>query len=219
MIRVNLLPPELRAPVRTPLAKMFLIILGTVLVAASVILLFAVQVVWRPSLEQQRVDKEDDKARKTARVAEIYDKLQDEISDYESRSRAIAEITGQRVNWAKKLDQLCSLIPRDVWLDAMDLQPPRTSVGRSAEGPTLKLDCHVIGDDESRIADFLRMLKHDDPDREDFFDDFLLIEDPGWKAEEFTDFQERIALSFGLTLHMKPLGAAYSPKKTPTKAR
>jgi Tfp pilus assembly protein PilN len=213
MIRINLLPAELRAPGKTSFGTMLLVIGGTVLVALSVIMLASVTLLWLPSAENEREDKTVLRAQKE-KAARGNDLLRAQIAAFEHRRRTINDIFDGRILWAKKLDQLCDLIPEDIWLDKVEVRETKsTAKGKEAEGPTLTLSCHVVGTDESRIADFLRILKEDIAKKEDFFDDFLSIERPGWKAEVFRDFKEQFAFEFTLVLHMKSLESRAAAKK------
>ncbi len=219
MIRINLLPPELRAPERTPFGQMLLIIGGVVLVALSVIMLIAVHLIWLPAATRLTEERAALRVQKE-RAAKGNDVLKAEITAFEHRRKTIQDIFAGRTLWAKKLDQLCDLIPDDIWLDRVELREARTAAkGQEPEGPQLTLYCHVVGQDESRIADFLRTIKQDVAGKEDFFDDFLYVERPGWKAEEFRDFKEQVAYAFTLMLHMKPLQDRASAVQSGTSSR
>jgi len=212
MIRINLLPAELRAAERTPFAKMLLIIGGTVIVALSIIMLAFVHLIWLPSAVNLREQRDVTRDKVETRALDN-DKLRSQINGFEHRRKTIKNIFAGRILWAKKLDQICDLFPEDVWLDRMELRAARTAAkGQDAEGPTLTLSCHVVGNDESRIADFLRTIKQNTSASEDFYDDFLYVERPGWKSEHFKDFKEQTAFAFKLILHMKPLEARASSK-------
>ena len=213
MIRINLLPAELRAPERTSFGTMLLVIGGTVLVALSVIMLVAMHLIWLPGAIELKDDRATRRVQKE-KAAKENDKLNGQITAFEHRRKTIKDILAGRILWAKKLDQLCDLIPEDIWIDKIELREAKSAAkGKQKEGPTLTLDCHVVGTDESRIADFLRILKEDIARKEDFFDDFLSIERPGWKAEVFRDFKEQFAFAFTLVLHMKSLESRAAAKK------
>ena len=75
MIRINLLPAELRAPERTSFGTMLLVIGGTVLVALSVIMLVAMHLIWLPAAIELKDDRatrrvQKEKAAKEAKAAE-----------------------------------------------------------------------------------------------------------------------------------------------------
>lgn len=219
MIRINLLPAELRAPERTPFGTMLLVIGSTVLVALSVIMLAAVTLIWLPDAKNEREDKTVLKVQRE-KAARKNDLLRAQITAFQHRRKTINDILDGRILWAKKLDQLCDLVPEDIWLDRIEVREAKSAgKGKEPEGPALTLDLHVVGTDESRIADFLRTLKGDVAGKEDFFDDFLYIERPGWKAEVFKDFKEQFGFEFKLILHMKSLKARAAAKssKTPSK--
>ena len=219
MRRINLLPAELRAPERTSFGTMLLVTGGTVLVALSVVMLVAVHLIWLPAAIDSKQERAARRVQKE-RTAKQNDKLKAQITPFEHRRKTIKDIFAGRILWAKKLDQLCDLIPEDIWLDKIELREAKSAgKGKQTEGPTLTLDCHVVGTDESRIADFLRTLKEDIARKEDFFDDFLSIERPGWKAEVFKDFKQQFGFAFKLILHMKSLQARAAAKssKTPSK--
>ncbi len=117
MIRINLLPPELRRPERTPPARLYTTYLGVALTVGAIALgawiFMQIKV-----LESEIANLEAQKRAAEAAVAE-YAKVKEERDRYQARKDAVDQIKAKRkFRWSKQLDTLADAVdqtPR-LWL-------------------------------------------------------------------------------------------------------
>ena len=146
-------------------------------------------------------------------LAKEYDVLGAEIQEIETRIVTIAEIRATRLRWGEKLDQLYAILPDYVWFKKLELKKGRARgpvAGGSQSVSLLTLECLVAGADETRYAEFRRILTGevagDGPyTGEDFFADFESLGYSGWSREDKPETQEGVALEFTLELAVRPL--------------
>jgi len=155
MIRINLLPKELQRVKPTPWPKL----LGLFLAMALILAVALIYVYYHFNLLPRVVDRERQLAEQSQGLmerAEEADRLRAEISDFELREKTIKEIRSTRYMWSKKFDQLLDIIPADMWLTALAVTEPRQRTGTTATGPTMQMDCMLLGTEKDKIADFRR---------------------------------------------------------------
>ncbi len=141
MIKINLLPPELRKPERTPLPRRLAYFVGTAVVAGSVVLCAFIWT-WIKQVEDQIADLQVVKAA-AVEATKDYDSVKQEYERYVARKLAVDEIRAKRkFRWSKRLDILADVIdavPR-MWISTVkfgDGMPsglnPRETQGRTVE--------------------------------------------------------------------------------------
>ncbi len=163
MITINLLPDEFRKKSRTPVKLMLGMVAG-VLVLTSLTawwgwLVFGVQ----NELDSERTVLATDMDGLEPQVA-YHKQLDVEKGRYAQRETALAQITSNRINWTRKVDQLIDVIHAGgegdrhyVWLDDLNVEQsrdPRTnSFGR------VKANGHSGSDNFAQVANFLEDLE------------------------------------------------------------
>jgi hypothetical protein len=212
MIRIDLLPPELRGNERTAPGT-FLGVIGLVIFVC----LSAVGVAWgwfgivgaaRGDVEIAQDQLESKKPR-----AEYSDRLEAEKKEYSERLDHIRTFSSSRILWTKKIDQLWSLVDtppeagrHTIWFDqfAMDMG--------SARSPALTLK----GDSESNKFDRLSAF-HSDLKSAAFIADFEGISNPTGEVKSDEDFipAESCEFEFILQLKDRSLDSKANGKKKP----
>src|SRR5262245_45614475 len=112
MIRINLLPEDLRKSERTSF-KLFAATMAAVIVVCSGVGWFGL--VWfgeLARLEEEKVAVEETLRQKKERAA-YSDALEAEKKDYEVRSETIQGICRSRMSWTEVLDQLIDVVNND----------------------------------------------------------------------------------------------------------
>lgn len=198
MIRIDLLPPELRGSERTA-PGMFLGMIG--LVVFGCLAAVGVAYAWFGVVGGARGDvqiAQDQLDGKKPR-ADYSDRLEAEKQEYSARLDHIRTFSQSRVLWTKKIDQLWSLVDtppeagrHTIWFDqvAMDMS--------SARSPALVLK----GSSESGKFDKLSAF-HGDLKSGDFIKDFDGISNPTGEVKTDEDFIPAEACEFEFTLQLK----------------
>jgi Tfp pilus assembly protein PilN len=226
MIRINLLPQELRQAARTPV-KLF----ATVLVGAGLltVLLCTYAYLWfNVIVFRERSDRKRDEIQQLAEKAAEVDSLIDDIADYKERERAIISIKTNRILWSKKMDDLFRLTPNHIWIVRMEMRefdPGEYTweEGKQQTGGYLKLKCYSSGNDVERMTAVRKRLKRvddfylkfmEEPIKpENFYSDFINISPPEWKFVVLTAFQEPRNIRFTVRLDLRPLMEPEGQKK------
>lgn len=198
MIRIDLLPPELRGNERTE-PKLFMGLIGLVVfVCMSAV---GVAYGWfgivggaRNDIEIARATLEGKKPR-----AEYADRLEAEKKEFTARLDHIKTFSDSRILWTKKLDQLWALCDsptqsgrHTVWFDQLTMD-----MG-SARAPALKLNGFSESDKFDRLSAF-----HGDLKSQPFFSDFQAISNPTGEVTADDAFDPQEACKFEFVLEMK----------------
>lgn len=211
MIRVNLLPAELLKPEGTPIQRFMIIIGGVVLVSASLCLFVWLHVVVLPK-EEQNLSQIEQAVKDAKRKADRYDKLVEAKKAIETRKVAFEGLSGERVIWSKKLDQLSRILGlQKVWLETLAV-----SSTKGPQGGTVfrtSSDTRVSVTDEAKFVAYRKSLVSDD----EYWNDFQMMNDPGLKTFEFKmnrkagdrtiTYKEQKGFQFTLVQTMKEIGA------------
>jgi Tfp pilus assembly protein PilN len=225
MVRINLIPEELRTSGATPLPRRLVIYGGVAVNCLLLVLGLTYFLSTIPSLEGRKdsLGREIYQAQVIKKVESDYSSLVQKKRDFESRKATIDEISKTRVIWAKKLDQLWDMVPPEMWLTSIRLEQPKKSLAnKEAESSLLIIEGFTAGPEVSKVSDFIRSLERDVPGEEDFFDVFESIKlvELYLDEENFQEYEEGLATRFVLELKLKPLqeetkkpGAA--PKSAP----
>ena len=215
-IRINLIPPELR---RTGVKPRLKLLLG-----ASASGLFVLVLSCWVYLACETSGLRDELAAKRQAIVALkgeavkVDSLQDEISDYKERERAIISIKTNRILWSKKLTELVRLTPGHVWIVWLDMQErdPAERPGAADEpdsGGYLRLLCYSAGSQVGRMTAFRERLKGADEFYLDFLDeslkpgnfysDFQRISRPEWRSVVLEGYREPNNLRFTIRLDLR----------------
>ncbi|RKZ34398.1 hypothetical protein DRQ33_02240 [bacterium] len=138
MIRINLLPAELRKKKKVPFIDRTLIY-GLLILVGEIILLYII------SLSQQTKIAELDS--EIASVQLELEKYQDQIKmqkeaetlkkELTARMNAVQELENKRAQWVKIVSELRKLIPEYVWLEKFEERSPGTFISE-CKGYTMK---------------------------------------------------------------------------------
>ncbi|MEE8106570.1 MAG: hypothetical protein V3T86_13630 [Planctomycetota bacterium] len=217
MITINLLPAEYRRLDSTPVARFLAIIVGVVLVTSELIGFGYVHYSKVKRARELREAAEAELTNKSAQ-AEVSKSLQKEISAYETRRKAIAQVAGDRILWSRKLDEFFDIIHADgdhtnyhVWLKGMRVSPPRAvRRGGTASGGTMTFSGFTETTEFSKVTNLRNGIR-----KSDFFGDFLKISPPSFEAVRWDDGMDPSeAGKVSFTLELKPLNwRKAKPKK------
>lgn len=200
MIRINLLPEELRRSERTSI-KLFAAMLAAVVLVCSAIGWFGL--VWfgeLSQLEEERASVEDSLRQKRERVT-YHDALETEKKDYELRSETIQGICRSRLSWTEVLDQIIDVVNNDgnterhmAWFRSMTAR----EASDPKNGPVVQMPGYVQGAKVSKVGDF-----HDDVEHAPFFVDIADKSAPGGSVELDQKRTPPEALAFDLRFTFK----------------
>jgi hypothetical protein len=201
MIRINLLPQELRRGHRISV-KLLAAAVGAAAVACAAIGWFGL--VYFGDLgevERQHRQVAQELAEKSVK-ATYYEKLEANRKDYQSRVQTIQEIAKSRRLWTKFLDELIDIVNNDgdterhlAWFDSM------TVTGDPKRGISVMLPAFVQGgiDKQSNL--------YDDIDAGPFASEIKAKSDPGGKSVTDKNRDPPDAFQFPLKLDFWPLAA------------
>ncbi|MFO0981622.1 MAG: hypothetical protein U1E76_07685 [Planctomycetota bacterium] len=216
MIRINLLPDELKRTDRTP-PTIFLAVLTTVVLtcgALGVLGYLYIAVLGSVRTEQESAGRE---LQNLSPQAQYADSLEKEKAEYERRTKAIQSIAESRLVWTQKLDRLANLIHNDgnvdrhmVWLESLKVDM------NAMRDRGLALKGFSGTDDLKKLSEFHKDLSHDT----EFFANFAKITDPQGKLETSDGVvpPEAFAFDFKLTMAEKEPATAASARKAPAPA-
>jgi Tfp pilus assembly protein PilN len=217
MIKVNLLPPELRRTVGTPPALFGVILVGVALLA-SVGCLYAYLWFSMLVLKEEHASLSQQVKQKEAQ-AEERNALQEDIKDYKERERSIVEMKTNRILWSRKLDSLVRLTPEDIWITRLKVKKPeeKPRTPGKKDKPTggyLELHCYALGAKVTTMTEFRRRLMGE-PEFWRFFLDapiapndfsygFAAISQPSWDRVKLEGFREENNIRFTIRLELLP---------------
>jgi Tfp pilus assembly protein PilN len=206
MIRINLLPADLRRGTRLP-AKVLAVAFGSALAVSASIGWFGL--VWFGELgaaENRLVAAEEKLVERQKRTA-YCDQLESNKADYTTRVQTIQDIGRSRRVWSKFLDELIDVVNNNgdsdrhlAWFNGITVKSdPRT-------GAKVTMNASVQGDQQDRIANF-----HDDLEAAPFGKD-VKRSDPSWRLNEDSARVPPASLVFPLELTFEPT-IKEAPKK------
>ena len=167
MIKINLLPAELRPKKKTtlPVKPMSLIGVGIVVI----LILIHVLVGMKINQEKERLSLLKKEYEAIRPEYERVLKLKADKEMLEAKVALMEKLLIQRLLWAKKLNQFSDLMPPSVWLSSV-------SVVTRAETPTLVIRGKTYSDKGEKmveqVGDFMRRIKG----HAAFFKDFTNVE-------------------------------------------
>jgi Tfp pilus assembly protein PilN len=211
MIRINLLPADLRRGTRLP-AKVLAVAFTAALAVSASIGWFGL--VWFGDLGEAEGRLETATAELAARQKKtVYvDQLETNKRDYSARVQTIQDIARSRRVWTKFLDELVDVVNNNgdverhlVWFDDVAVR------NDAAKGATVTMKASVQGAEQSRLANF-----DDDLAAAPFGKD-VRRSDLGWKLERDDARVPPEAMRYTLTLQFPP-AVAPAPKPKPKAA-
>jgi Tfp pilus assembly protein PilN len=179
MIRINLLPDELRRSEGTS-TKVFAAMLIAVVLVCSAFGWFGIVYFGNlGELEAQHRQLDDELASLRDRCT-YHDALVNEKGEYEKRSRTIQDIGQSRMSWTEVLDQLIDVVNNDgnterhmAWYKGIAV-----TKGEANRGPTVLLPGYVQGKMIKKIADL-----HDDIEATRLAQDLIEVSPPQGSQE------------------------------------
>jgi Tfp pilus assembly protein PilN len=209
VIHVNLLPPEYRKAEATPVGRFIAIVVGAILVTSGLVAYGYVHYSELKGIREVRASVEAEFANKEAQ-AKTAKNLQSEIAAYQTRRKSIQQIAKDRILHSRKLDEFLDVIHNGndrsayfVWLEKLSVKPARAvRRGKSKSGGTWTFSGYAETTEFSRVTNLRDALRKDS-----FFDDFLSISLPNFKAVSWEDGREPSeAGSFNYGMALKPAG-------------
>jgi len=167
MIKINLLPAELRPKKKTTLPVKAMSLIGGGIVV--ILILIHVLVGMKINQEKERLSLLKKEYEAIRPEYERVLKLKADKERLESKVALMEKLLIQRLLWAKKLNQFSDLMPPSVWLSSV-------SVVTRTETPTLVIRGKTYSDKGEKmveqVGDFMRRIKGHGA----FFEDFVNVE-------------------------------------------
>jgi Tfp pilus assembly protein PilN len=210
MIKINLLPEELRPLEKTPLARFLVIVLGVAL-ATTALFMFATLQFWKlPAAEDAKARAAATKKQKQEE-AKKFDEINAEIEFYKLRINTVNSISRERNIWSKKLYQLHRVVAEDspdVSLKQVSVEEKRGGGVGMAPVPkmVIVIDGYSIIPELKAAADFMTNLR-----KSDFFEDCEDIDPENTVVREAPDSGK--VCEFTLRVTMKPRIPPQQPAK------
>lgn len=211
MIRINLLPVELRRGNRLPTRVVAVAFASALAVSATVGWL---GLCWFGDLAgaENRLQLAAGNLASRAKKVAYVDSLESNKKDYTGRLQAIHEIAQGRRVWSRFLDDLIDVVNNDgdterhfAWFDNIVVR------NDAKKGAIVTLQCRLQGDAQDRVANF-----HDDLAASPFGKE-VTRSDPGWRKEEDAARVPPMSMRIPLTLQFAPT-VVEAPKKGAAKA-
>ncbi len=208
MIRINLLPADLRRGNRLP-AKVLAVAFGSALAVSAAVGWFGL--VWFGDLGQaeRRLEVAEAKLLERQKKVGYVDQLDANKKDYSTRVQTIQDIGKSRRVWSKFLDELIDVVNNNgddqrhyAWFDGISVK------NDPKKGASVTMQCSIQGDEQDKLANF-----HDDLQAAPFGKD-VTRSDPNWKLDEDSTRVPPMSLRFPLTLQFQPT-VKEAPKAKP----
>ena len=199
MIKINLLPEELRPLEKTPLGRFLVIVCGVAITTTVLFLFLVLQFKTLPAAEAALKAAQDEKARKETE-AKVYDALKREIDFYNLRITTVKNIGKERYIWSKKLYQLHQVIERsapDIALKQVQISERTGSGVGGVPKMEIVIDGYSIIPELKAAADFMKSLR-----KSEFFDDCEDIDPENTVIRE--EGEKGAVCEFTLRVTMKP---------------
>ncbi len=205
MIRINLLPPEYRRRARTPL-KFMAGTLSMAVVAASMLAWFGWLTFGVASEVNSEVAVLQTEMDGVAPQVKYHKALESERSIFDAREKTLAEITKNRINWTRKIDELVTIVNSGgdgvrhfVWLD--DLMVAQGTDGKAKNAGTFKAAAKSGSDNFAQMANFL-----EDLEKSSFIEDFNPPAVPEGQATQVDkELIPAVVWAFPISLVLKPI--------------
>jgi len=207
MIKINLLPKQLRRTTTTPPA--FLAFAGVTVALLVLAVVLYVYFWFHLVVLQEEVATQRQLVGQLESQAHQVDLLREDINDYKRREQIIVQIKTNRILWSRKLDDLVRLTPPEIWVTHLVVKPydqrhrRLARAGNKAQG-YLELRCYSLNTEVRTITDFRRKLMGEKPfwshflaepiAPNDFSYGFIRISEPAWQRVELKGFRQKYGL-------------------------
>ena len=198
MIRINLLPVELRRGNRLA-AKVLVAAFASALAVSASVGWFGI--VWFGNLaeaERTLAAVEAELAANQQRAG-YYDQLEANSKDYAQRVQTIQDIGKSRRLWSKFLDEIIDVVNNNgdaerhlAWFDSMTVKTDKKG------GAVITFPGQVQGDDKSKLSNF-----HEDLEAAPFADG-MTKSDPVYRLDSTKDRTPPTSLKFPLKIELQP---------------
>ena len=199
MIRINLLPADLRRGTRIPPKVLAVAFASAVAVSGAIGWFGIVYFGDLGAAENTFAEVEATLVEHQKKVA-YHDKLQANRKDYAARVQTIQDIAKSRRLWSKFLDETIDVVNNNgdtdrhlAWFDSITVK------GDPKKGTTVAMPGNVQDQDKSRVANF-----HEDLEAAPFAKELLTKSDPTFKLQEDKVRVPPQSLSFPLVLQFQP---------------
>jgi len=230
MIRINLLPVDLRKSEKLPIAQIFVSVVGGTVLAVVAIVWGYLNFFALEGLKQQL------EGAKTAladvqKEAKRYDELLAYIKKHQDKEAKVAELWQERYLWGERLDQLIHLVPTFIGFTDLRLDEPRMMGGarqrdnQATSAGTLSIKGISAGKESRRVGVFEKILKgipmNEFPEYRDL--SIVFSRDMQKLTRETTtlvtaptrdDVEERNYYEFEMKLELKSKGEKETPAPT-----
>jgi len=200
MIRINLLPVDLRRGARLPAKVLAVAFASALAVSATVGWLGKC---WFSDLvaQEAQLAKLEQEAAELKRKVDYVTQLDANKADYTTRVQTIQDIGKSRRVWSKFLDEMIDVVNNNgdserhlAWFDSL-------VVKTEPRGAQVQVQCAVQGEEQDRLANF-----HDDIAAAPFGKE-VTVSDPNWQLDEDAGRVPPLSLRFAMTLQFPPTGA------------
>ena len=199
MIRINLLPADLRRGNRLP-PRVLAAAFGAALLVSAAVGWFGL--VYFGDLAKAEQDLQNAQAQLDSRTGKVgyHDQLVSNQKDYALRVQTIKEIHASRRDWTRFMDDLIDVVNNNgrterhlAWFDSIQVK------GDPKTGSTIKMPGNVQGEESDRIANF-----HEDLAAANFAKDLKTKSDPTWSLETDESRIPAAYLRFPMELQFTP---------------
>lgn len=208
MIRINLLPADLRRGNRLP-AKVVAAAFGAALIISAAIGWFGLVYFGHLADAENRLTAMSAELDSRTAKVKYHGDLEKNRKDYALRVQTIQKIGKSRRVWSKFLDDLIDVVNNNgaterhlAWFDGITVK------GDPKKGVTVKLPSNVQGDDKSLMANF-----HEDLEAAPFAKALSKKSDPSFKQKNDPERIPTAYLTFPMELQFVPPAAKKGGKK------
>lgn len=192
MLKINLLPPELRRRKKRKVVvfeatqTLLILIIVCELIAFLSVYVFINIKVTNKQKELKGIRAEIDKLQEEVREVR---NLEEDAKKLEKRIQIIDQLMFSRLSWARKLNELSNLVPENVWLVSLSLSQAAVSQpgGSSVSRGTLLLKGKVLGLPGEKSVDLIGVFINNLKFSPSFFETFSDIEFLGTTKESTGD--------------------------------
>ncbi len=214
MIKINLLPEELRPLEKTPLGRFLVIVFGVALTTTVLFLFLVLKFKTLPTAEAALKNAQSEKTRKEEE-AKVHDELQKQIDFFQLRITTVQNIGKERYIWSKKLYQLHRVIENDapdISLKQVQISERTGSAYGGAPKMEIVIDGYSIIPELKAAADFMKNLR-----KSEFFEDCEDIDPENTVVRE--EGEKGNICEFTLRVTMKPRVEPPPPAKKKGRGR
>jgi len=212
VIRINLLPLELRRGNRIP-ARVLAAAFGAAVAVSAAIGWFGIVYFGDLGTAEKLLEEVDAKLVEKEKRASYHSQLEVNRKDYAERVQTIQQISQSRRLWSKFCDELIDVVSNNgdterhlAWFRSITVK------NDPKKGATVTMPGAVQEADSSRVANL-----HDDLEAAPFADELMGKSDPTWRLEVDKVRNPAQSLSFPLVLQFKPTVKDVAPAKADAK--